>query len=202
MIEPLDLFRAFQPHRGKAIVTNAGTAGRHWEDVSTDESRDVTLGGAMGGTAPAAFGLALGLPDEKVVLFDAEGALLMNFGVLASIAGKKPKNFYHFLLDNECYATTGGQPVPNSEEIDYATVARGAGYASVHHFDDLEDFATSVEGILNEQGPVFVSVKIVPEVQNLPIALRERRTGRSREQTIRDLQQELGISTGTAPDLG
>jgi thiamine pyrophosphate-dependent acetolactate synthase large subunit-like protein len=194
MIDPKDLFNAFQPHRGKAIVAHAGTAGRHWKDVSTYEKRDVTLGGAMGQTTSAAFGLALGLPDEKVVLFDAEGALLMNLGVLASIAGKKPKNFYHFLLDNECYATTGGQPVPNSDEIDYATIAKGAGYASSHHFDDLEEFATSVESILGEEGPVFVSVKIVPEVENLPIGLRQRRPGRSRAETLRDLRGDLGIA--------
>ena len=150
----------------------------------------------MGHSAPAAFGLAMGLPDEKVVLFDAEGSLLMNLGVLATVAGKKPKNFYHFLLDNECYATTGGQPVPNSDEIDYAAMAKGAGYASTHHFDDLEDFVTSVEGILNETGPVFVSVKIKPDVENLPIALRTRRPSRSRADTIRDLQQELGIDAG------
>ena len=195
MIHPKDLFNAFQPYRGKAIVANAGTAGRHWQDVSTYEKRDVTLGGAMGQTTSAAFGLALGLPDEKVVLFDAEGALLMNLGVLASIAGKKPKNFYHFLLDNECYATTGGQPVPNSDEIDYATIAKGAGYASSHHFDDLEEFATSVESILEEEGPVFVSVKVVPEVENLPIGLRQRRPARSRAETLRDLRQELGIAS-------
>ena len=121
----------------------------------------------------------------------------MNLGVLASIAGKKPKNFYHFLLDNECYATTGGQPVPNSLEIDYAGIAKGAGYASTHSFDDLEDFATNVESILNEQGPVFISIKIVPEVENLPIALRQRRFRRQdRPESIERLRRELGI---TAP---
>ena len=145
----------------------------------TDEKRDVGLGGAMGHTTSAAFGLAMGLPDEKVVLFDSEGSLLMNLGVLASISGKKPKNFYHILMDNECYATTGGQPVPNAEAINYAGIAENAGYASTHHFEDLEDFATNIESILNEQGPVFVSVKIFAEVENLPIALRQRRPGRA-----------------------
>lgn len=194
MIEAVDVFKAFQPYRGKAIVATTGTAGRHWQDVSTYEKRDVTFGGAMGQATSAALGLALGLPDEKVVMFDAEGALLMNLGVLATIAGKRPENFYHFLLDNECYATTGGQPVPNANEIDYAGMAKGAGYASAYHFDDLEDFTVSVEEILMEPGPVFVSVKIVPEVQNLPIGMRERRASRSRAETIRDLQQELGIA--------
>ena len=132
----------------------------------------------MGQTTSAAFGLAMGLPDEKVVLFDAEGSLLMNLGVLASVAGKKPKNFYHFLLDNGCYATTGGQPVPNSDEINYAGMAREAGYAAAYEFDDLEDFATSVQEILGKEGPVFVAVKVVPEVENMPIGLRQRRPTR------------------------
>ena len=193
MLDPVDIFNAFKPHRGSAIVTSAGTAGRHWQDVSDQPARDIALGGAMGHTTSAAFGLALGLPDEKVVLFDAEGSLLMNLGVLASIAGKQPKNFVHFVLDNECYATTGGQPVPNSAEIDYAAMAEGAGYASAYNFDDLEDFATSIEDIMNEDGPVMVSIKIHPEVQNLPIGLRERRVTRSRAETIQDLRAELGI---------
>ena len=193
MIEAEDVFKAFEPYRGTAVVAVTGTAGRHWADVSTYEKRDVSLGGAMGQATSAAFGLALGLPDEKVVLFDSEGALLMNLGVLASIAGKKPENFFHFLLDNECYATTGGQPVPNASEIDYAALAKSAGYVSTYNFDDLEDFRISVGEILNEPGPVFVSVKIVPEIENLPMGLRPKRTQRSRAETIRDLQEELGI---------
>ena len=193
MLDPVDVFKAFQEHRGDAIVSAAGTAGRHWMDISTNEKRDISLGGAMGQTTSAAFGLALGLPDEKVVLFDAEGSLLMNLGAIASIAGKKPANFYHFLLDNECYATTGGQPVPNSQEIDYAMMAKGAGYAAAYNFDDLEEFSTSVGEIMQQEGPVFVAIKVEPEVQNLPIGLRERRPTRSRGQTINELREELGI---------
>ncbi len=195
MLNPVDIFNAFNAHRGDAIVSVTGTAGRHWGDISEDPNRDIALGGAMGHTTSAAFGLALGLPDEKVVLFDAEGSLLMNLGVIASIAGKKPANFYHFVLDNECYATTGGQPVPNSAEIDYAAMAKGAGYASAYNIDDLEEFAGSIESIMQEQGPVLVAMKIQPEIQNLPIGLRERRVTRSRTETIDDLRAELGIAS-------
>lgn len=194
MIEAIEVFRAFEPYREKAIVAATGTSGRHWSDVSTTPARDVSLGGAMGQSTAAALGLALGLPQEKIVLFDSEGALLMNLGVLATIAGKQPGNFYHFLLDNECYATTGGQPVPNANGIDYATLAQSAGYASTYHFDDLEDFRISVGEILNEPGPVFVSVKVVPEIENLPMGMRPSRSGRSRAQTFKDLRAELGIA--------
>jgi phosphonopyruvate decarboxylase len=196
MIHAADVFRVFQPHRGNAIVIATGTSGRHWRDFSTNEKRDLTMGGAMGQTTAAALGVALGLPNEQVVLFDAEGALLMNLGILATIAGKQPRNFYHFLLDNECYATTGGQPVPNAKSINYAGMAKEAGYAAAYRFDDLETFGRDVGNILSERGPVFIAIKVVPEVENEPIGRRQRRPVRNRAETIRVLQEELGITRG------
>ena len=194
MIEAKKVFEAFQEHRGDAIVSAQGTSGKHWSDITTNLNRDISLGGAMGQSTSAIFGLALGLPDQKVVHFDTEGALLMNLGVLASVAGKQPENFVHFLLDNGCYATTGGQPVPNSEAIDYAVIAEGSGYAATYSFDDLEELSTSLDELMSEKGPVFVAIKVEAEVENLPIGLRERRQTRNRAQTITDLRQELGIS--------
>ena len=194
MIKAADVFRVFQTHRGNAIVIPTGTSGRQWRDFSSNEKRDLTMGGAMGQTTAAALGVALGLPNEQVVLFDAEGALLMNMGVLATIAGKQPRNFYHFLLDNGCYATTGGQPVPNAENINYAGIAKAAGYAAAYEFDDLETFGRDVGDILSQRGPVFVAIKVVPEVENEPIGRRQRRPMRNRAEAIRALQEELRIT--------
>ena len=194
MFNAEDMFRAFEPHRGKSIVIVTGTSGKHWRDVSTNEKRDLTMGGAMGQTTSAALGLALGQPDEKVVLFDSEGALLMNMGILATIAGKKPKNFFHLLMDNECYATTGGQPVPNAGEINYAGMAKEAGYAATFQFDNLEEFTDNIEAIMKEEGPVFVAMKMVPKIENEPIGRRVRKPQRSRAETIKVLQEELGIT--------
>ena len=193
MIDADAMFGAFQPHREDSIVIVTGTAGRHWADHTTNESRDLSLGGAMGHTTSAALGLALAQPDEKVVLFDSEGALLMNMGILATIAGQKPENFFHLLMDNECYATTGGQPVPNAQGINYAGMAREAGYAAAYEFDNIEDFTTNIGNIMNETGPVFVAMKIVPEVENEPIGRRVRRATRGRAETIRELRQVLGL---------
>ena len=61
----------------------------------------------MGGHAGFGLGLALARPEKKLVLFDSEGDILMSLGMLATIAEQAPPNFYHFLLDNEVYATTG-----------------------------------------------------------------------------------------------
>jgi thiamine pyrophosphate-dependent acetolactate synthase large subunit-like protein len=194
MIEASEVFRVFQEYRGNAIVIPSGTSGRFWADHTTNEKRDLVIGGAMGQTTSAALGVALALADEKVVLFDSEGALTMNMGILATIAGKKPENFLHILMDNECYATTGGQPVPNAQEINYAGMAKEAGYLAAYNYDNLEDFATNIGSIMQETGPVFVAIKVVPRVENEPMGMRVRRSSRSRAESIRDLQTELGVA--------
>ena len=125
MMHTAELLKVFAEHRGDAIVV-PGRGGRHWVRLSTHETLDVPLGDpAMGGHAGFALGLALAQPNRKVVLFDSEGDILMSLGMLPTIAEQAPANFYHFLLDNECYATTGGQPVPNATTVAYDVLARG-----------------------------------------------------------------------------
>ena len=195
MIEATDIFEVIRKHRGDAIVLAGGLVGyTRWREYSDNPKRDA--GGivvTMGAMGPMALGVALAQPDEKVVLLDSEGSLLMNLGSLATTADQAPKNLYHFLLDNESYATTGGQPVPSANSIDYAGLAKDAGYSAAYSFDDLEDFASSLQEILDQQGPVFVALKIVPEIENVPIGLREAIPSRSTDEIIRDLREELGI---------
>ena len=196
MIQTAELLKVFQQYRGDAIVI-PGRGGRHWVNVSTSPTLDAPLGDpAMGGHASFGLGLALAQPNKKVVLFDSEGDVLMGMGALATIAEQAPGNFYHFMLDNECYATTGGQPVPNAKEINYAGIAKEAGYVAAYRFDDLQDFERNVGKILNEKGPVFIAIKVIPAIENDPIGLRQRPATRNRTQTIRDLRAELGITEG------
>ena len=194
MFETAEMLKIFQKYRGDALVV-PGRGARHWIHISTKPNRDVPLGDpAMGGHASYALGLALARPQNKVVVFDSEGDLLMGLGVLATVGEQQPKNFYHFMLDNECYATTGGQPVPNAKNVAYDVIARGAGYPRAFAFDNLESFAINIEAILTQPGPVFVAMKVLPEVENKPIGQRKRWQTRSREQVLKDLQQELGVT--------
>lgn len=195
MIEVAEMLKIFQQYRGDAIVV-PGQAGRHWSAISTQPGLDVPLipYPAMGGGASFALGLALAQPDRKVVVFDSEGALVMYLGILATVAEQQPKNFYHFLLDNECYATTGGQPVPNARATRYDALARDVGYSSTCMFDRLESFATDIERVLAQPGPAFIALKVRPEVQNVPVAERKRWATRTREQVREDLQKALGIA--------
>jgi len=193
VIQTADLLRVFNAHRGDAIVM-PGRGARHWAQISTRPTRDVPVGDpAMGGHAAFALGLALARPADRVVLFDSEGDLLMSLGILPTIAEQAPANFYHFMLDNECYATTGGQPVPNAKNVAYDVIARGAGYPRALAFDQLADFEAGIAAVLAQPGPVFVALKVVPEVENLPINQRVRWQTRTRERVLEDLRAELGL---------
>ena len=134
MMRIAEALDAFRPHRGDAIVV-PGRGGRYWVEQTGNSALDVPLGDpAMGGHAGFALGLALARPERRLVLFDSEGDIQMSLGMLATIAEQAPANFYHFLLDNECYATTGGQPVPSAKIIAYDKLALAAGYPRAHAF--------------------------------------------------------------------
>jgi thiamine pyrophosphate-dependent acetolactate synthase large subunit-like protein len=194
MFKTADMLKVFGKHRGDAIVV-PGRGGKFWIDVSRKESLDVPLGDpAMGGHCGFAFGLAMAVPHRKVVLFDSEGDLQMSLGVLMSVAEQKPKNFYHFMLDNECYATTGGQPVPNAKDVRYDLIAKGAGYPRTFAFSDLAEFEKALPDILEQKGPVFVALKIFPEIENEAIGKRRKWMTRTRQQSIQAMQKEVGIA--------
>ena len=193
MMHTAEALRVVRAHRGDAIVI-PGRGGRHWVKLSDRQALDVPLGDpAMGGHAGFALGLALAQPERRVVLFDSEGDLLMSLGMLATIAEQAPANFYHFLLDNECYATTGGQPVPNAKIVAYEKVALAAGYPRAFAFDEVSAFGKALPGILGAPGPVFVALKVLPEVENTPIGGRARWNPRTRDRVIADLRGELAV---------
>jgi len=192
MMEMAEVLKVFAKHRGDAIVI-PGRGGRHWVQISDKPNLDLPVGDpAMGGHASFALGVALAQPERKVVFFDSEGDLLMGLGSLATIAEQRPKNLCHLLLDNGCYATTGGQPVPNAQNVAYDALARAAGYGQTYRFDNLETFAIEIQRVLGATGPVFAWLKILPEVENRPIKERTKWQTRSRDEVITSLRRELG----------
>ena len=193
MMKTAEMLEVFNKLRGDAIVI-PGRGGRHWVNMSDQPNRDLPLGDpAMGDHASFALGLALALPEERVVLFDSEGDVLMGMGALPTIAEKAPANLYHFMLDNGVYATTGGQPVPNADVMAYDVVAQGCGYSKTYAIDNLEDFANQIEEILGQPGPVFVALRIDPEIINEPINARPQWQRKTRNQAVADMKAELGI---------
>jgi len=115
--------------------------------------------GAMGQGSSHGLGLALGAPTEKVVILDGDGSLLMNLSSLVTIANAAPRNLIHFVINNGLYEVNGKFPIPGAGTVNFAGLAREAGYAKAYEFSELEAFESSIEEILRVKGPVFVCLK-------------------------------------------
>jgi phosphonopyruvate decarboxylase len=123
-----------------------------------DRLRTFYMLGSMGQVASIALGLAMSR-RERVVALDGDGNLLMGFGNLALVGGMKPANLYHLVLDNGCYATTGGQPAL-SRQVDLADVAAGAGYRWARRCYSAEHVREAMAAWLAATGPALLDVTI------------------------------------------
>jgi phosphonopyruvate decarboxylase len=120
----------------------------------------------MSKASSVGLGVALAQPEKNVVIFDGDGSLLMNLWLADHDRQTGAKDLVHILLANDVYALAGGQPIPSEERGDLPGMAKAAGYASVVRFDNVEEFASELPAILNEDGPTFVVLDTVTEVTN------------------------------------
>jgi len=89
-----------------------------------DRPENLYTWGGMGIASSIGLGLSLARPDLRVFVVDGDGSLLMNLGSLATIGLLAPENLFVVVMDNEEYATTGGQATPTAKGADLAAAAR------------------------------------------------------------------------------
>ena len=145
----------------EVVVANLGQATLELQQVA-DRPLNVYTFGSMGQCSAIGLGIALARPDVKVVCLDGDGSLLMNLGVLCTVANTAPPNLSVVIWDNESHMTTGGQPTATRMKTSFAGIARGAGIDTDRVIEPAneEDLDHAFERILSEDGPFVVPVKI------------------------------------------
>jgi len=103
---------------------------------------------AMGLASSMGLGIALALPEQKVIVLDGDGSLLMNLGTLSTLARYKPGNLLHLVFDNESLLSVGGFPTATSTGTDLAGIARAAGVPRVAEADTPKDLKAAVQAAL------------------------------------------------------
>jgi thiamine pyrophosphate-dependent acetolactate synthase large subunit-like protein len=93
-----------------------------------------------------------------VFVLDGDGSLLMNLGSLATIGLLQPKNLVLVVMDNEEYATTGGQPTPTAHGADLDAAARAMGIAATATVRSEDDLRRA--GAERGDGPMFIVAKV------------------------------------------
>jgi sulfopyruvate decarboxylase subunit beta len=156
-MQPEDVLRAVAASRGDAICIPTMTTAPAWREIAPDDL-SVTCVGFMGGASAMGLGLALARPDRRVVVFDGDGSLLMQLGSLATIAGAAPRNLTHLVFKNGVYHTSGAQDIPGGLQVDFVTMAKGAGYRNAYVIRELDEFKRRLPAMLTEPGPVLVEL--------------------------------------------
>ena len=145
--------------RDEVVVANLGQATLDLQQAADRDLNCYTFG-SMGQCSSIGLGIALARPDARVVSLDGDGSLLMNLGVLTTVATISPPNYAIVVWDNEVHMTTGGQPTATAYRTSLASIARGAGIEKVFEPHDEEELGAVFDRMLAEDGPFFVAVKV------------------------------------------
>lgn len=139
-----------------ALVATTGKTGRELYEIEDTENQ-IYMVGSMGCAVSFGLGINYVRKNEKTVVIDGDGALMMRMGNLTSAGLLQNENFIHILLDNGVHDSTGGQK-SYSESVDFSALAQGCGYRNILKTNSLE----SLESFLKEhsEGPLFVHFKI------------------------------------------
>jgi sulfopyruvate decarboxylase subunit beta len=133
---------------------------------------------AMGLASSMGLGIALSLPEQKVVVIDGDGSLLMNLGTLSTMARYKPKNLLHIVFDNESLLSVGGFPTATATGTDLAGIARASGVPRVLEAHTPESLKTAVVDSLasNTLTTIISKVEAIgPKTFHMDLPLLENR---------------------------
>lgn len=155
------------------IVCNLGAPSRELYDISDREENFYMLG-SMGLSSSIAFGIAISLPNRKIICIDGDGSILMNLGSLSTISNNNPNNLTLIIIDNSSYGSTGNQKTYTSNKTRLEIIAKGAGFDSIIVIDKEDQIIPALENL--ESGCHFVLIKTQPgnaKVENVPLLPEE-----------------------------
>ena len=141
-----------------AIIATTGKIGRELFTLGDTENQLYVVG-SMGCAAGIGFGIQHIKPNQRVIVLDGDGAVLMKMGTLATIGYYKPEQFIHIILDNEVYESTGGQHSV-SPSVDFCKIAAACGYLQCYRADSKNDLLNAIRSAKKLSGLSLIHVKV------------------------------------------
>lgn len=142
------------------VVTIMGACAQELYDLGHCENF-FYLQHAMGLASSIGLGLAMNLPQEKVLVLDGDGSVLMNLGTLATLARYRPKNLVHIIFDNGSMLSTGGFATHTTSGVtDLAAIARGAGIPHVAAVSSFYEFMEAASAAFDRNELSVIVAKV------------------------------------------
>ena len=97
-------------HGTEAVyVASTGYVSRAVHAEAGPDHTVLYMQGSMGLAPAIGLGMALS-SDRPVVVINGDASLLMALGSTHTIRDRAPETFFHYVLDNGCHESVGGQP--------------------------------------------------------------------------------------------
>jgi sulfopyruvate decarboxylase subunit beta len=158
--------------RLEAVVITTMGAAREWQQLEPHPKDFVYMPSSMGQGPPLGLGIAIAQPEQRVIVVNGDGCLLMNLGCLITITAQAPKNFTLIIIDNGVYEVTGSQTTianasrrADDRSIDFQAMARASGFEHVYEFDDLESWRYEHE-VMHDEGPICIVLKTTVKTED------------------------------------
>lgn len=159
--------------RGKSILVTTMSAMKAVDAIAPEASMTLASVPLMGGCAGLGLGLALGQDTHPVVALDGDASLLMELGVLSTVANARPARFVHVVFDNGVQFN-GNWPLPlPANSFDFAAAAMAAGYRGARKVTNEVELEAAWAQASHEGGAWLLHVIVKPD----PPALGPGRPG-------------------------
>lgn len=150
------------------VICTTGKTGREFfernESASKKISKYLLNVGAMGHSGHIALGLKLNT-EEKVIVLDGDGSLLMQMGSLPTIAHHVMDNFIHIVINNGSHESVGGQPTEGFF-ADFCAVAKASGYPHTICITDEQQLNDWSQNGLQSPALQFVEIRTNKKSRN------------------------------------
>ena len=115
----------------------------------------------LGMVTQVSLGLALTLPESKVVSLDTDGSLLLAPSILSVVAASGAGNLRIIVFDNEqLFGSRGGAPSQTAAGADLTAMARAAGIPCADTVADDGGVAQAMDWLFSQPGPSLLTAKI------------------------------------------
>ena len=148
------------------VVTSAGATTLEWNELRPGDGNFRVR--TLGLCSSIALGIALGLPQRKVIALDGDGSLLMNLCSLPTIARMAPKNLTHIVFDNGIYEASGHRKTATSSGTDLVGIAMAAGIKWAVWANSVENFTATVSDALKGDQLTFIGTKVETARMKVP----------------------------------
>jgi len=126
-----------------ALLSTTGYTSRELYTLA-DNSNHFYMVGSLGLVSSIGLGIAMAKPDKKIIAINADGALLMHLGSIATEAYYQPNNLLHIVLDNAQSESTGGQST-TTEQADFSKTAASFNYPGSYYAHNLNELKKLIQ---------------------------------------------------------